>query len=698
MTSPLRHVFVLICCLPIISFGQDSLAVDTTSHLERTPDTLDALATMALSNFQLVADEGTVKIHAPGVTGPVRFQVNGTSVVRYFDNGIALLATELTARGNLYFLRTAPHEYHLYHLAQYPDGGVRIRRIPLWLSVVPPLIAIALALVFREVVVSLFVGIWAGAFIAGGLRIDSFYYFFQSFFDVIVTYLIEALSDTGHLSVIVFSLLIGGMVAVISRNGGMAGVVKLFSRFAKGPRSAQFITWLMGVAIFFDDYANTLIVGNTMRSVTDRFRVSREKLAYIVDATAAPVAAVAFITTWIGAELGYIDSGMAVLEHYPYEQTPYAIFLHSLKYSFYPILTLGFMLFLIFSQRDYGPMWKAEYRARTTGRLREVQTEEVSEQHMQDLTPVKRAPRKWYHAFFPVLTVIVVTILGLADTGLAAARTELLDAGVPIAEWTWSAIWRHIGPVVGVEDTLVSKLGYVVGLADAYVALLWASLSGITLAILMTLYSRIMRLGDAMHTMISGLKTMIPAVVILALAWSLAATTKDLHTAHYLSLALKDSINPLLMPMIVFVLAAFISFSTGSSWSTMAILYPIAIPTTWHICLSQGIDPQLGHEIVLNVISVVLGASVLGDHCSPISDTTILSSLASDCHHIDHVRTQLPYALTVGAVAMICGGLSTCLGGGWTVSLLLMAAGMVCLWGVVRAIGKPVPLPTGAKA
>jgi Na+/H+ antiporter NhaC len=196
-----------------------------------------------------------------------------------------------------------------------------VRRIPFWLSILPPVVAIALALIFKEVVVSLFAGVWTGAFIAGGLRVDSFYWFFESILSVVQRYVINALADTGHLSVIIFSLLIGGMVAIISKNGGMAGVVI---------STSQFITWLLGVAIFFDDYANTLIVGNTMRSVTDKFKISREKLAYIVDSTAAPVSAVAFITTWIGAELGYIDSGLKMLDNFEFAVTPYAIFLSSL--------------------------------------------------------------------------------------------------------------------------------------------------------------------------------------------------------------------------------------------------------------------------------------------------------------------------------------------------------------------------------
>ena len=208
------------------------------------------------------------------------------------------------------------------------------------------------------------------------------------------------------MAVIVFSMLIGGMVAIISKNGGMAGVVQSLSRYAQGRKSSQFITWLLGVAIFFDDYANTLIVGNTMRSVTDRFRISREKLAYIVDSTAAPVAAVAFITTWIGAELGYIDDGMAHITDLTFDATPYAIFIQSLKYSFYPILTLIFILLIIKSGKDYGPMHNAEVRAKTTGRVSSVGPENADEPNMEDLSPVPNARLHWSNAVIPVLTVI----------------------------------------------------------------------------------------------------------------------------------------------------------------------------------------------------------------------------------------------------------------------------------------------------
>lgn len=639
-------------------------------------------------DFTIRSVNGQVVIESRGINGPGALKVNGESSALDFRNGQAVFPEDITAKGDLYLFETNDKTYSLYHIAQKKDHSLRIRHIPLWLSILPPLIAIVLALIFREVVISLFVGVWVGAFIAGGLRIESIYYFLLSFLEVVQVYVINALNDSGHLSVLIFSLLIGGMVAVISRNGGMAGVVQSLARYARSPMSAQFITWLLGVAIFFDDYANTLIVGNTMRSVTDRFKVSREKLAYIVDSTAAPVAAVAFITTWIGAELGYIDDGISQLSGFDTDLTPYAIFISSLKYSFYPILTLIFILILIYTQRDFGPMLKAEQRAKDTGEVRAVGLEEVSED-LEDLSPVPGAPLKWTNAVIPVAVVILMTIFGLVDTGMSSSYEELVAAGITPANQGWGSIWGNLGAITPTENPgFFVKLGKLIGNADSYVALLWASLSGVTVAIFLTLIGKIMKLGETIGTLTTGFKTMLPALIILTLAWSLAATTEELNTATYLTTSLENSLNPYLLPVIIFVLSALISFSTGSSWSTMAILYPIAIPTTWAIGIAQGMDPEIAMELLLNVIAVTLAASVLGDHCSPISDTTILSSLASDCNHIDHVRTQLPYALTVGTVSLLANGIATLLGGGWLISIILLLVSVALLYLIVLRIGK----------
>lgn len=220
-----------------------------------------------------------------------------------------------------------------------------IRAIPLWFSILPPLIAIMMALVTKEVFSSLFVGLLVGTTIIFKYKgFSVFVSVFKGLFAVVDTYALASLNNPDHLSIIIFSMLIGGMVALITLNGGMKGVVSFLAKYAKSPRSGQFITWLMGMIIFFDDYANTLVVGNTMRPVTDKLHISREKLAYIVDSTSAPIASIAFITTWIGAELSYISEG---INHLGINKSAYQVFLNSLTYSFYPILTLGFVLMLI---------------------------------------------------------------------------------------------------------------------------------------------------------------------------------------------------------------------------------------------------------------------------------------------------------------------------------------------------------------
>jgi Na+/H+ antiporter NhaC len=681
MKNPYLLSFLLICCLFTISQAQE----DSTS--------VTALPTQPVTSYQLIADGANLYLSSSIPDGQAEMSLNNEAISLNFRGGKAPLELEVTPSGQLLLFQDNAGQYKLYHVAQRSNGSIRAKKIPMWLSIVPPLIAILLALIFKEVIISLFIGIWAGAFIAGGMRIGSVYYFLLSILEVVQKYVIEALNDGGHLSIIIFSLLIGGMVAVISRNGGMAGVVKAFSRYARSPRSSQLITWVLGVAIFFDDYANTLIVGNTMRSVTDKFKISREKLAYIVDSTAAPVAAVAFITTWIGAELGYISDGVAQIQAQTgvdIGMTSYSIFINSLKYSFYPVFTLAFILMLIYSRRDFGPMYRAEHRARTSGKVSDTPGLEEGEQDIEDLKPVKGAPLKWYNAAIPVGLVIFMTLFGLIDTGMSNTYPELIDAGLNIDGQSWAVIWQGMNEIGDSRPSFFMKLGKLIGNSDSYIALLWASLSGVIAAIILTLAGRIMNLNQAISTTITGFKAMLPALLILTLAWALAATTEELHTAVYLTTSLQDSVNPYLMPAIIFVLSALISFSTGSSWSTMAILYPIAIPTTWAICTVQGIPADIGIEILLNVIATTLAASVLGDHCSPISDTTILSSLASDCNHIDHVRTQLPYALVVGIVSLVIGTLSTFLGGGWLVCNLLLLAGLAVLLGIVYKFGKVI--------
>ncbi len=514
-------------------------------------------------------------------------------------------------------------------LLHFRKGNSKPKHLPLWLSILPPLIAILIALLTKEVVTALFSGVWVGAWVINGLSLKGL---FVAFLDAIGKFVVDALSDKSHIAVIVFSLIIGGMVSLISRNGGMAGIVNRLSRFAVSAKKSQLITWVLGLAIFFDDYANTLIVGNTMRSLTDRFRVSREKLAYIVDSTAAPISAIALVTTWIGAELGYIQSALPSMPGLE-DASTYGLFINSLKYSFYPVLAIVFMLILITNRLDFGPMLKIERYARKTGDVTGVdltEKEATANDETEELTPVEGKPHRALNAILPIITVILGTLIGLFYTG-----GYTMSMGIPNGE----------------------QLRTVIGDADSYSALIWGSSAGLLMAVLLTLGGRIMNLKDSVSAIVKGFKTMLAAVVILVLAWALAKTTQELFTADFITGILGDNFSPFLFPAITFIMSALIAFSTGSSWSTMAILYPLVLPAVWKISQASGIDPDMQMEILYNTISVVLAGSVFGDHCSPISDTTILSSLASKCNHLSHVKTQLPYAVVVGVISILIGGL-----------------------------------------
>ncbi|WNJ21486.1 Na+/H+ antiporter NhaC family protein [Pontibacter sp. G13] len=569
--------------------------------------------------------------------------------------------------GNAEFSHSFPEEVSQLTLSAGGttlEESITVFHFPPWLSILPPIIAIFLALIIREVIISLFAGIFLGAAIWSYYQTGSLLAIFTGFLKVADTYMMDALTSADHQSIILFSILIGGLVSVISRNGGMQGVVNRIAKIANTPKSVQLSTWFMGLIIFFDDYANTLVVGNTMRSITDKLRVSREKLSYIVDSTAAPVAALAFITTWIGAELSYIEGGVANLANFPQDSSAYSIFLHSIPFSFYPILTLVFILMVVLTGRDFGPMLKAERRARATGKVFEQQEDVEMDAELSHFQPAPGVPIRAWNAAIPIVILVFGVIIGLLYTG-----------------WD-SAVWAGDG-------AFLTKVSTTIGNADSYVSLIWASICSLAVAIFMTLAQKLQKLDQVMSTMMAGFKAMLNAIVILTLAWSMQGLTEDMHTAEFLRGTISDHLAPFIIPVLTFLLAGFVAFSTGSSWGTMAILYPLLIPLAWNNALDHGLTEPEALAIFYHVVSAVLAGSVLGDHCSPISDTTILSSLASSCNHIDHVRTQLPYALVVGAVSILVGSIPVGLGmSPW----LSFPFGVVLLFGILKYFGKPTEL------
>jgi len=531
---------------------------------------------------------------------------------------------------------------------------------PGWYSLVPPLVAIVMALLFKEVLSALFAGIWLGALAVAGYNPIS------ATWRVIDQFAVPALADSGDgkTQIVMFSLMLGGMVGVISRNGGTLGIVEALRPFATNARRGKLATWAAGLAIFFDDYANTLLVGNTMRPITDRLKISREKLAYIVDSTAAPVAALVPVSTWVGYEISLIAEGLQIAAAQTEDNpelaaslaatNPLTVFFHTIPYLFYPLLALAFVLMTSATNRDLGPMAAAENRAARGDGLHRPDAMLAADTSSELLQPPDGAPRRWWNAGIPVGTVIVVVLLGLFASGRA---------------------------VVGPDADLMEVLGA----ADPFVTLLWGSLAGSLVAVALSALQGIVPLREALEAWVSGMKAMVIAIVILVMAWSLGAVTNELGTASYLAQVLEGQIALPMLPALVFVVAAAMAFATGTSWATMAILLPLVIPLTVSLGGAGDFDGGTHYSILLGAISSVLAGAIFGDHCSPISDTTVMSSMASGCDHIDHVRTQLPYALLVGGVGLLLGDLGTAYG---LPNWIALVGGVLILYGVLRVFGK----------
>jgi len=498
-----------------------------------------------------------------------------------------------------------------------------------WLSLLPPFISIILALTIRKVIPSLIIGILSGVFLLHGFG-------FSAMGTMMDTYIVNAIYDKPHIYIILFTLLIGGMVSLLHFNGGMRGLVDLVSDKIKSAKSTQFYTFVLGICIFFDDYANALIVGNSMGPLADKYKVSREKLAYIVDSTSAPIACIAFVTTWIGAEIGYIQDAVKELG---LSISAYEIFLNSIKYSFYSFFTLLFILILIFLEKDFGPMLQAEKDAKDRKMILKNDTE----------------TGRPFSAIIPVLTLILITFFGLVITGMANSDPNNINF-----------------------RTIISN-------ADSFKALLWGSGAALFVAVLITLKTQ--KSTKVTDKIFEGFSQMFESIVILILSWSLALVMKDLKASAFLIQFVDQNMSsPLLFGVIIFIIAGLTSFATGSSWGTMAILYPLALPISWELAHKLQLSAEDSLELISSIVAFVLGGAVFGDHCSPISDTTILSSMACKCNHVHHVRTQLPYALTTAGVSL-CSIFIFEL----TNSLLLtLGLGFTALFAIVYFFGKKI--------
>jgi Na+/H+ antiporter NhaC len=558
----------------------------------------------------------------------------------YAENGEVDTSFALNTTGN-YTLKFS--ELNL------PYSSIRV--IPGLLSIIPPLLAIALALVFRQVIISLILGIFIGAF---------FIYDYNPLIGlvrVVDTYIIDAVNDKSHIQIIVFTFLFGGVIGIISKGGGTRGIANLLAKFARTRKSGMISAWLSGLVIFFDDYSNSLIVGNLMRPITDRLKISREKLSFIVDATAAPVASIFLISSWIGFEVGLIQDGLNAIGS---TENAYDVFIQTIPYRFYPVAMLIFVFLIAFTKRDFGAMYKAEKRAAEENKI--ISDGALVSDDFYDTEEIfgKEERAKWYNGLIPLLILIFGTIAVLLYTGIQSLVEE------------------------GITDFGLKEI---IGRADSYVALLWSSFIACFAAGLMILLQKILNLKEVIDAWFNGVRSMLLAIIILVLAWSIGSITQDVKTADYMVSIITDSISPRFLPVIIFITCALISFSTGTSFGTMAIIMPIVIPLSDAVTSLHNYSSADQTIILHGVISSVLAGSVFGDHCSPISDTTILSSLASRCDLMDHVRTQLPYAVLVAVVCMLIGDIPTAFGFPTYLSLIIIVG---ILTGVLFLIGKRV--------
>ena len=457
-------------------------------------------------------------------------------------------------------------------------------------ALVPPVVAIGLALITKEVYSSLFVGILMGGLLYSGFN-----------FEMTITHIFEdgiigSLSDSYNVGILVFLVILGTMVSLMNKAGGSAAFGQFAAEKIHNRVGAQLATILLGVLIFIDDYFNCLTVGSVMRPVTDKFKVSRAKLSYLIDATAAPVCIIAPISSWAAAVTGFVEG-----------EDGFSIFIRAIPYNFYAILTLVMMVGMVLMKTEFGSMRTHELNAAkgdlftTPGRPYGSAKEEISD-----------TKGKVMDLLIPIVSLIVCCVIGMLYTGGFFSGTDFVTA---------------------------------FSQSDASLGLTFGSFFGLVITIGLYQFRRILSFSDCMACIPEGFKAMVPAILILTFAWTLKAMTDSLGADVYVAGLVEASAQVFLnfLPAIIFIVGCFLAFATGTSWGTFGILIPIVV------AVFENSNPQL----MIISISACMAGAVCGDHCSPISDTTIMASAGAQCEHVNHVMTQLPYAVTAAAVSFI---------------------------------------------
>ena len=536
------------------------------------------------------------------------------------------------------------------------------------LTLLPPLVAIILAFITKETVLSLFIGVFVGEFMLCSNDLNIISTIVNAFLNL-GSQVISCMADPWNAGIILQCLLIGGVIQLITKMGGAKALADAFAKRADTPRKAQLFTWILGLCVFFDDYANSLIVGPIMRPVMDKLKVSREKLAFVVDATAAPVAGIAIISTWIGLEISLIAAGFQSVG--VTNVTGFGIFLQTIPYRFYNIFILIFIVISALTLYEFGPMKKAEQRARARKEDEEIIVPEAP--GFDEVKPVEGVKLSVWNAIIPIGTLIIGALIAFYWSGyttILGGEDQALITLMQTAPLSFDGIFQALSQ------------------SDASVALFQAALLASIVAIVMAVGEQILTIEDAISEWIGGMKTIVITGVILLLAWSLGGVIGEVGTADYLVGILSSTIPAWIVPSLIFILGALISFATGTAYGTMSILMPLAIPLAWAV--STG---DMSFTIVCT--SGVLTGAIFGDHCSPISDTTILSSMGTSCNHIDHVQTQIYYAIFVAIVAVVFGYIPAGFGIPWYVCGVM---GIIVMFIGLRILGEKVDFDEAEEA
>ncbi|MEC5423049.1 Na+/H+ antiporter NhaC family protein [Virgibacillus sp. C22-A2] len=499
-----------------------------------------------------------------------------------------------------------------------------------FLSIVPPIVAVVLAIVTRRVLFSLFISVWVGGVIAvGGNPFSAV--------GITFTWMKDVMIDPWNARFLVMTALLGTGAAFMFKTGGSEGLIRVLEKRLTTRKRVLFLPYFLGILVFFNDYVNSVIVGNASKDITGKHKVSREKLSYVLDTTAAPMATIGPVSDWIGFQVSLIAAAVASVGIIGVE--PYFAFLQSIPWNFYAILCLAAVPMIILG-KDFGPMAHAEKRALDTGKLIADGSTPLSSVEQDLGEPHRKEGGSVWNFILPLVTLISVSIWGLWYSGGGATGKSMMDA---------------------LADT------------DVSVALTWGAFAMTAVGIILGLIQG-MGLKKCEDTLLGGIRTMLPALVIIVLAWSIGTVTSELGTAEFVVGATEGWMTAALLPFLIFVVGMFIAFATGTSWGTMSILTPLAIPLAYTIG---------GTDLLPIIIGAIFAGAIFGDHVSPISDTTVMASIFAGSDHIAHVRTQIPYALVPAGISGLLYLSYTLIGS----SIVLLIAGIVIQFFVLRYLG-----------